>query len=247
MKSKVKKQQSVVKETSQSLNDIMKRFEHFNLLCREYLDWKKKDKQGSDALTWNSHEFVLNPTNNDDLYVIKRLHMFAIFLFIKIGDPTIVPIPPRVSFILTNTIPESAGVDASEEDSEFAILVATKCSCLPHHHKLRIRVPKKNVLEISHPTAHSEPLTFLGTIVGSEAFVFLERTKTFVSLCTLLRRYLKLWDNVKWYFELTGDEAKVEEILFGPKWQSAVRTVCPRSSRSSRLARPPLSCASAPS
>lgn len=186
--------------------------ETLNQLCEEHLGWKPDEYDGRHFLDDRSGDGLLRPVNEADEYLLGRLHWLGVALFHTVRDPSIIPAPPRVSFIMMNQKPQIL-VDNTDEDSDLALLIATKSSCLPHNHKVNITA-HCNILEISHPVAHPTPLCFECCVVAGVAFVYIPKLGAFVVMWSVLQYFLKSWDGIHWVFEMSSMlEEKAHHLL----------------------------------
>jgi hypothetical protein len=135
-------------------------------------------------------------------------------LYRTVKDSSIIPAPPRMSFIVCRD--DFTGVlDTSEEDNEIGLLVATKCSCLPLNTKLSVTMKDFNSVQLKHPKLLSGPETLPCTLVHGETYVYYLECHVFMPIWCVLQYYIKKYDDIPWRFEPNRQEQIREVQVLG--------------------------------
>lgn len=183
-----------------------------NGMCEHFLGWDTAHhkKPFFDVSTLDS---LVRPLNEDDVCLVHRLHWLAVALYRVVKDPSVIPPPPRISFILSNA--NFADLqDAAEENNELGLLIATKCSCLPHNSQVSVTLHNMNVIRLTHPTMQNEQMLPC-TVVEGEAFAFSESIHHFLPVWSVFQYFIKKCDGISWYFEMDRKEQEKERLLLG--------------------------------
>ncbi|KPA84585.1 putative protein kinase [Leptomonas pyrrhocoris] len=185
-----------------------------NGMCEHFLGWRKTVHKGEQFLDICNSDALVRPLNADDKHLLYRLHWLAVALYRTVKDPTIIPAPPRLSFIACRD--DFTGVlDTSEEDNEIGLLVATKCSCLPLNTKLSVTMQNFNRIQLKHPKLISGPETLPCTLVRGETYVYYADYHVFMPIWCVLQYYIKQYDGIPWRFEPNRQERDREAQVLG--------------------------------
>lgn len=185
-----------------------------NGMCEHFLCWKKSTHNGELFMDISNSDTLVRPLNADDKRLLYRLHWLAVALYRTVKDPSIIPAPPRMSFIVCSG--DFTGVlDTSEEDNEIGLLVATKCSCLPITTKLVVTMKNFNTIQLKHPRMAPGQEALPCTLVRGETYVYYLDHKVFMPIWCVLQYYIKKYDDIPWRFELNRQERDREAQVLG--------------------------------
>ncbi|KAK7199682.1 protein kinase [Novymonas esmeraldas] len=185
-----------------------------NGMCEHFLGWKKSAHKGRDFFDLCNPDNLVRPLNSDDARLLYRMHWLAVALYRVVKDPSIVPAPPRMSFIVCQD--SLAGLlDTSDEDNQIGLLVATKCSCLPLKTRLSVTMKNFNMMQLIHPDMKQGPSALPCTVVKDEVFAYFEEYHAFLPVWSVFQYYIKHFDGLTWCFEMNRQEREQESQVLG--------------------------------
>ncbi|KPI88952.1 putative protein kinase [Leptomonas seymouri] len=191
-----------------------------NGMCEHFLGWKKAAHKGEQFLDISNSDTLVRPLNADDKHLLYRLHWLAVALCRTVKDPSIIPVAPRMSFIVCRD-DFTVDLDTSEEDNEIGLLVATKCSCLPLNTKLSVTMKNFNSIQLRHLKVPYEPETLPCTLVRGEAYVYYAEYNVFMPIWCVLQYFIKKYDGIPWRFELNRQERDREAQVLGNNFSNS--------------------------
>ncbi|CBZ29465.1 putative protein kinase [Leishmania mexicana MHOM/GT/2001/U1103] len=192
-----------------------------NNMCERFLGWEKSAHKNRAFFDLCNLDNLVRPLNSDDARLLYRMHWLAVALYRVVKDASIIPAPPRMSFIVCR---DSLGglPDASVEDDEIGLLVATKCSCLPPKARLNVTMKDVNTMQLLHPDMKHGPRILPCTVVKDEVFAYFEEHHTFIPVWSVFQYYLQHFDGLNWRFEMNRQEREQERQVLGTNF-SAIR------------------------
>ncbi|CBZ36814.1 protein kinase, putative [Leishmania donovani] len=190
-----------------------------NSMCERFLGWEKSVHENRAFFDLCNPDNLVRPLNSDDARLLYRMHWLAVALYRAVKDASIIPAPPRMSFIVCHD--DLGGLpDTSAEDDEIGLLVATKCSCLPLKARLSVTMKDFNTMQLLHPDMKHGPRVLPCTIVKGEVFAYFEERHTFVPVWSVFQYHLQHFDGLVWCFEMSRQEREQERQVLGTNFSA---------------------------
>ncbi|CAG9580079.1 putative protein kinase [Leishmania major strain Friedlin] len=191
-----------------------------NSMCERFLGWEKSAHKNRAFFDLCNPGNLVRPLNSDDARLLYRMHWLAVALYRAVKDASIIPEPPRMSFIVCRD--DLGGLpDTSAEDDEIGLLVATRCSCLPLKARLNVTMKDFNSMQLLHPDMKHAPRVLPCTIVKDEVFAYFEEHHTFVPVWSVFQYHLQQFDGLTWCFEMSRQEREQERQVLGTNFSAA--------------------------
>ncbi|KAG5494617.1 hypothetical protein JIQ42_02231 [Leishmania sp. Namibia] len=204
----------MIEEQGKSLAAAEQWVRKLNGMCDHFLGWEKSAHNNCAFFDLCKPDNLVRPLNKDDARLLYRMHWLAVALYRTVKDPSVIPVPPRMSFIVCRDS-LSELLDRSEEDNEIGLLVATRCSCLPLKTHLSVTMKDFNTMQLFHPDMKHGPRVLPCTIVKGEVFAYFEKYHAFIPVWSVFQYYIRHLDGLTWCFEMNGKEREQERQLLG--------------------------------
>ncbi|KAG5470476.1 hypothetical protein LSCM1_01720 [Leishmania martiniquensis] len=199
----------MIEEQGKSLAEAEQWVRKLNGMCEHFLGWEKAAHNNCAFFDLCKPDNLVRPLNSDDARLLYRMHWLAVALYRTVKDPSIIPAPPRMSFIVCHD-DLSEVLSRSEEDNEVGLLVATRCSCLPLKARLSVTMQNFNTMQLFHPDMKHGPRVLPCTIVKGEVFAYCKKYHAFIPLWSVFQYYIQRLDGMTWCFEMNQKEREQE-------------------------------------
>nr|CAJ2478877.1 unnamed protein product [Leishmania braziliensis] len=211
---KLSKTLKMIEEQRKNLAATEQWVRKLNDMCERFLGWERSAHNNSVFFDLCNLNNFVRPLHSDDAHLLYRLHWLAVALYRVVNDPSIIPAPPRMSFIVCRD-DLSGLLDTSEEDNEIDLLVAAKRSCLPLKTRLSVTMKDASIMQLHHPDMKASPRLLRCALVKGDVFVYFEEYHAFVPVWSVFQYFIQHLDELTWRFEVSREEREQEQQVLG--------------------------------